>query len=123
MAWNLTSDRPIYLQIMEHIQTDIIAGTYLPGEKLPSVRELASEAGVNPNTMQKALSELENSGLIHTERTSGRFITDDPEVILVQRHTRAREETVTYIGKMEQLGQERDQIAAFVANTVKELRE
>ena len=57
MPWNLDSDRPIYLQLMERIQHDIISGTYKPGDKLPSVRELAMEASVNPNTMQKALSD------------------------------------------------------------------
>ena len=61
MPWNLDSDRPIYLQLMERIQHDIISGTYKPGDKLPSVRELAMEASVNPNTMQKALSELETA--------------------------------------------------------------
>ena len=64
MPWNLDSDRPIYLQLMERIQHDIISGTYKPGDKLPSVRELAMEASVNPNTMQKALSELERIGLV-----------------------------------------------------------
>ena len=59
MAWNLNSDRPIYAQILEVIQLRIISGRYRPGEKIPSVRDLAAEAGVNPNTMQKALSELE----------------------------------------------------------------
>ena len=65
MPWNLDSDRPIYLQLMERIQHDIISGSYKPGDKLPSVRELAMEASVNPNTMQKALSELERIGLVH----------------------------------------------------------
>ena len=64
MPWNLDSDRPIYLQLMERIQHDIISGTYKPGDKLPSVRELAMEASVNPNTMQKALSELERIGTL-----------------------------------------------------------
>ena len=64
MAWNLNSDRPIYAQILEVIQLRIIAGQYKSGDKIPSVRELAAEAGVNPNTMQKALSELERSGQI-----------------------------------------------------------
>ena len=58
MAWNLDSDRPIYSQILERIQMQIAAGIYEPGEKIPSVRELAADAGVNPNTMQKALAEL-----------------------------------------------------------------
>ena len=123
MAWNLSSDRPIYLQIMEQIESDVISGIYLPGERLPSVRELAAEAGVNPNTMQKAMSELENSGLIHAERTSGRFITDDPELIHMRRRQKAREDTCSYINKMEQLGLKRDEIAAFVADILKELRE
>jgi len=66
---------------MERIQHDIISGTYKPGDKLPSVRELAMEASVNPNTMQKALSELERIGLVHSRRTSGRFITEDETMI------------------------------------------
>ena len=64
MAWELSDDRPIYLQLMEHIQGDILSGVYPLGGKLPSVRDLAACASVNPNTMQKALSELERSGLI-----------------------------------------------------------
>ena len=79
MPWNLDSSRPIYLQIIERVQMDIITGRYQPGDKLPSVRNLAQEAAVNPNTMQKALSELERSGLIYSQRTSGRFITEDKE--------------------------------------------
>ena len=81
MSWNLNSDRPIFLQIIEKIQTDIISGAYEPGDKLPSVRELASKASVNPNTMQKALSELERTGLVYSQRTSGRFITEDTGMI------------------------------------------
>ena len=63
MPWELDNDRPIYLQLMERIQQDIVSGIYKPGDRLPSVRDLAVEAAVNPNTMQKALSELERSGL------------------------------------------------------------
>lgn len=81
MSWNLNSDRPIFLQIVERIQMDIISGIYKPGDKLPAVRELASEASVNPNTMQKALSELEKTGLVYSQRTSGRFITEDTNMI------------------------------------------
>ena len=71
MSWNLNSERPIYAQIIERINLDIISGIYLPGAKLPSVRDLAQDAGVNPNTMQKALSELERTGLVLSQRTSG----------------------------------------------------
>ena len=81
MPWNLDSDRPIFIQIIERIQVDIISGLYKPGDKLPSVRELAQEASVNPNTMQKALSELERTGLVYSQRTSGRFITEDTAMI------------------------------------------
>ena len=81
MAWELDSDRPIFLQIVARIQSDIITGVYPPGAKLPSVRELAVEAAVNPNTMQKAFAELERSGLVYSRRTSGRFITEDTALI------------------------------------------
>ena len=76
MSWNLDSQRPIYAQIIERVQLDIITGRYAPGSRLPSVRELAAQAAVNPNTMQKALSELESGGLIYAHRTSGRFVTE-----------------------------------------------
>ena len=79
MTWNLDNNMPIYLQLMDRIQRDIISGRYGPGDKLPSVRELAVEAAVNPNTMQKALSELERRGLVYSQRTSGRFITEENE--------------------------------------------
>ena len=69
MPWELDNDRPIYLQLMERIQQDIISGIYKPGDRLPSVRDLAVEAAVNPNTMQKALSELERSGLVSVSYT------------------------------------------------------
>lgn len=70
MAWELNADRPVYAQILEIIQTRIISGIYTPGSRLPSVRELAAEASVNPNTMQRAFVELEKSGLITTDRKS-----------------------------------------------------
>ena len=81
MSWNLKPDRPIYSQLLEYIQIFIISGKYKPGEKLPSVRDLAEEASVNPNTMQKALAELERVGLVYTQRTNGRFITEDENMI------------------------------------------
>ena len=81
MPWDLDNERPIYLQLMERIQQDIVSGVYKPGDKIPSVRDLALDAAVNPNTMQKALSELERSGLVYSQRTSGRFITEDTEML------------------------------------------
>ena len=76
MKWEFNDDTPIYLQIMEHIKTEIASGGLKAGDKIPPVRELALEAGVNPNTMQKALSELEREGLLESQRTSGRFVAE-----------------------------------------------
>lgn len=104
MPWNLDSSRPIYLQIIERVQMDIITGRYQPGDKLPSVRDLAQEAAVNPNTMQKALSELERSGLIYSQRTSGRFITEDKELIHQMKKELAAAEVSAFVAHMKQLG-------------------
>ena len=79
MRWKFNGETPIYLQIMEHIKTQIAVGELKPGDKIPTVRELALEAQVNPNTMQKALSELEREGLLHSVRTSGRFVSESSE--------------------------------------------
>ena len=81
MEWKFDNQKPIYAQIVDVIRLRIITGRYEPGSRLPSVRELAGEASVNPNTMQKALTELEGSGLIYAVRTSGRFITEDESKI------------------------------------------
>ena len=75
--WELDSNRPIYLQIAEKIELEICSGVYQPGDKIPSVRELAQEVGVNPNTMQRALAELERKQIIVTFRTSGRTVTEE----------------------------------------------
>ena len=80
MSWQIDSDRPVYIQLIEEIKMRIISGYYKLGERLP-VRELAEEARVNPNTMQKALSELESCGLLNSQRTSGRYITDNKFLI------------------------------------------
>lgn len=104
MSWNLNSERPIYAQIMERITMDIISGIYAPGAKLPSVRDLAQEAGVNPNTMQKALSELERTGLLFSQRTSGRFITEDSAMIEKTKEDLASIQIKEFLEKMEHIG-------------------
>lgn len=114
MAWNLASDRPIYAQLLERIQMQIVAGVYQPGDKIPSVRELAAEAGVNPNTMQKALSELERSGLVITLRTSGRVVTEDMDMIKETRKQLAKEQVLEFMKKMKALGFEKEDILLFV---------
>jgi DNA-binding transcriptional regulator YhcF (GntR family) len=119
MAWNLDSDRPIFLQIVERIQMDIIAGKYKPGDKLPSVRELASEAAVNPNTMQKAFSELERTGLVYSQRTTGRFITEDTAMIDALKASLAKEKIMEFIEHMKRLGFKDEEILALMTQTMK----
>lgn len=114
MAWNLDSDRPIYLQLVEVIQTRIISGRYKAGDRLPSVRELAAEASVNPNTMQKAFAELERSGLIITQRTSGRTVTEDVSMISAIRQKLAKEQLTLFFQKMNELGYKQTEIAALL---------
>ncbi len=120
MAWALDSGRPIYAQIIERVQLAIITGHYKPGEKLPSVRELASEAAVNPNTMQKALSELEQSGLLYTQRTSGRFITEDTDRIHRMKNSLATMQVREFIRKMRQLGLGDEEILQLIHTIMKE---
>ena len=120
MPWNLDSSRPIYLQIIERVQMDIITGRYQPGDKLPSVRDLAQEAAVNPNTMQKALSELERSGLIYSQRTSGRFITEDKELIHQIKKGLAAAEVSAFVAHMKQLGITPEEIRQLLAETIEE---
>ena len=120
MAWALDSGRPIYAQIIERVQLDIITRHYKPGEKLPSVRDLASEAAVNPNTMQKALSELEQSGLLYTQRTSGRFITEDTELIQRMKTTLATMQVREFIHKMRQIGLDDTEILQLIQTIMKE---
>ena len=120
MPWNLDSSRPIYLQIIERVQMDIITGRYQPGDKLPSVRDLAQEAAVNPNTMQKALSELERSGLIYSQRTSGRFITEDKELIHQMKKELAAADVSAFVAHMKQLGITPEEIRQLLAETIEE---
>ena len=120
MPWDLDNERPIYLQLMDRIQQDIVAGTYKPGDKIPSVRDLALEAAVNPNTMQKALSELERSGLVYSQRTSGRFITEDTDLIHRMKNSLATMQVREFIRKMRQLGLGDEEILQLIHTIMKE---
>lgn len=119
MPWELSNDRPIYLQLMERIQMDIVSGKYQAGGKLPSVRDLAVEAAVNPNTMQKALSELERNGLVYSQRTSGRFITEDVTMIKKLKQQLANEHILEYFEKMKQLGFEKEEALQLMQEKIK----
>lgn len=120
MAWNLDSDRPIYLQIVEIIQRQIVSGYYKPGDRLPSVRELAGEASVNPNTMQKAFSELERNGLVVTQRTTGRTVTEDTEMIAEIRNNMAQEQIQAFFHQMKALGYETKEVISLIQNICEE---
>jgi len=120
MAWILDDSRPIYLQIVDLIKTNIIAGIYQPGDKLPSVRDLAAEASVNPNTMQKALTELERSGLVYTQRTSGRFITEDTAKMTEIKEQLAKEQIQQFLQNMQQLGFTKEDIQRLLQTELRE---
>ena len=120
MAWELNSDRPIYTQILEKIQMRIISGIYQPGDRLPSVRELAAEANVNPNTMQKAFAELERSGLILTQRNSGRTVTEDTSMIKQVQTQVALSQVQSFFNTMMELGFNKEEILAFVKKAMEE---
>lgn len=121
MPWNLDNNRPIYIQIMERIQLDIVSGVYKPGDRLPSVRELALLAAVNPNTMQKALSELERSGLVYSKRTSGRLITEDESMLKHLKTELAQEHIHAFLEKMNKLGFSKEEILALTQEQLKEV--
>lgn len=114
MGWIFEQDRPIYTQLLEQIRLRIVCGAYGPGEKLPSVRELAQEAAVNPNTMQKALAELERTGLIYTQRTAGRFVTEEKELIQDCRQQLALEKIEGFLKTMTGLGYTKDEIVTLM---------
>ena len=109
MAWNLQSDRPIYAQLVDQIQRMIVTGIFPAGSRLPSVRELAAEAAVNPNTMQRALVKLEEDGLLYTQRTSGRYVTEETERTMEVKRALAEELIRQFVENMNRLGYTREQ--------------
>ncbi len=112
--WNLDSDRPIYVQLVERLQIQIVSGQYAPGQKLPSVRELAAAAAVNPNTMQKAFAELEGSGLVVTQSTSGRMVTEDSDLIRNTRKRMAIKKAEQFFSGMKELGFAKEEAMALL---------
>lgn len=118
MTWEFSSDRPIYAQLVEELKLRIVSGWYPLGARLPSVRELASEAAVNPNTMQRALSELEESGLIYTQRTNGKFVTEDERRITYIKDSLATDQSEEYIKRMGHLGFSPEDAVAFLEGRI-----
>ena len=123
MKWQIDSDRPVYKQLIEQTEQAIVSGIFSPGERLPSVRDLAAEAGVNPNTMQRALAELERSGILYSQRTSGRFITDDEEMIDKLRYQKAEEDARTFFDNMKKLDLSADEIARLLRAIFEEAKD
>lgn len=110
MDWKFDAKQPIYSQLVEQMKIRIVTGQYPPGGKLPSVRDLAQEAGVNPNTMQRALAALEDSGLVYSQRTSGRFITEDAGMIQDERRRIAEEKITVFMLEMKALGFSKEEL-------------
>lgn len=104
MSWKLDKNKPICPQLCEQISVQIAAGTYKPNEKLPSVRDLAVAAGVNPNTVQRSYELLEQQGLIYTVRNSGRFVSEDSTVACESVENLRMEKTKEYFSQMKALG-------------------
>ncbi len=122
MSWNFNDDKPIYIQLMEQIQLRIVSGIYKAGEKLPSVRDIASEASVNPNTMQKALTALERTGLVFSQRTSGRFITEDINMIKDIKNGLAKDQIQNFLYNMEKIGYTKNETIELIKVISKEMK-
>lgn len=114
MDFIFDNERPIYIQLVEQLEIYIVSGKILPGERLPSVREFAVMSKVNPNTMQRALAELENLKLIYTERTNGKFVTTDNELIRKYKEKYAQEKAAKYFNDMQELGFDRGEAVEYL---------
>ena len=120
MEWNIRADRPVYLQLLEQLEAAVASGAYAPGERLPGVRELAAQAGVNPNTMQRALAELETRGLVRTQRTAGRTVTDDAQAIASARRALAMRSAREFLAAAHALRLTNEEAAELLAAAIRE---
>ncbi len=114
MEWKFTDDIPIYQQIMDIIKQQIASGELAAGEKLPSVRDMALVAGVNPNTMQKALAELEREGLLYSKRTAGRFVAEQAEIKKALLEELMMDYVETFIFNMKKLGYTVEEVVEII---------
>lgn len=110
MAWNFDEHTPVYLQIANRLRDDIIKGVYKPEEQIPTVRQLALTAAVNPNTVQRSLTELENEGLLYSRGTQGRFVTGDSEILSRAAERAARDLVHEFLKKAENLDISRERL-------------
>ena len=114
MDWTFRGDLPIYSQLVEQIKLGIVSGSLPPGERLASVRDMASEAGVNPNTMQRALQELEREGLVYSQRTSGRYVTEEMRIIEHAKEQLAEEQIRGFLEARRTLGYQQEEILSML---------
>ncbi len=114
MAWSFAADRPVYIQIADRIKKSVLSGQYKAGEQIPTVRQLALEAAVNPNTVQHAFMELEDEGLIISQGTLGRFVTEDTAVIQAVRKDMARKIVRTFADEMDQLSMKPEEVMELI---------
>ncbi len=120
MEWQFDSSMPIYTQLVDKIKLAIVSGEYTRGQRLAAVRDLASEAGVNPNTMQRAFQELERLGLVYTQRSNGRFVTEDEDVIETTKKALAEASIRSFMDSMQRIGYTREDIIRLLESSEKE---
>ena len=120
MAWSFSSDRPVYLQIAQRIRRSVLSGEYPPGGQIPSVRQLALEAAVNPNTVQHAFSDLENEGIIISKGTQGRYVTEDRQIIEQMRQAIAMECVRGFLQDLKQLAIDGEQAISMIKEVMNE---
>ena len=120
MSEPFDASRPIYAQLVERLKAKILAGVYPPGGHFDSVRDLAAAVGVNPNTMQRALAQLETEGLVRTERTAGRYVTEDTVLIERLRAATAEKIAAEFLEKMQGIGYSPAQVAELLTQYTKE---
>ena len=118
MSWSFDNTKPIYLQIMEKIKLQIVSHELEPNQQLPTVRDLASEAGVNPNTIQRALSDLEREGFVYSKRTTGRFVTEDLDLILQSRKQLSEEQLQQFVSCMLQFGYKKEELPNVLSDYI-----
>ncbi len=116
MAWQFSSKQPVFKQIVSHIRADILNGVYQPEQQIPAVRALALEAGVNPNTMQRALADLEAEGLLISRGTVGRFVTSDTETLDKARAEMRQETIERLISDAAAMGITKEELIAYLSS-------
>ncbi len=114
MEWQIAAGRPVYIQLVEQLERAVVTGAYPPGERVPAVRDLAAQAQVNPNTMQRALAEMESRGLLVTQRTTGRTVTSDTALIAKTRQALAASLAQDFLAQAKALGLTREEILALL---------